>query len=173
MPLSNFLTYYELIQRLPSLYPDVHFVFRPHPLLFTNLVNDKLWTQEQVDSYLADLLNKGIEYSFSGGYMPLFRNSDALIHDCGSFIAEYLFTGNPCCFVSKKSNRKHLNPFGRKCLSEHFRAWSEQDILSFIDDVVSGKRNPSSMPAWFRKKVAVNYPHASEFIYEHLLEPVR
>lgn len=44
LDLSNFLTYSDLFLELPQLYPDVDFIFRPHPLLKYNLT--KYWGEQ-------------------------------------------------------------------------------------------------------------------------------
>ena len=36
-------------------------------------------------------------------YVELFKSSDALIHDCGSFMAEYLVTNKPVLFLEKNN----------------------------------------------------------------------
>ena len=47
--------YNDLILELPLLFPDADFVFRPHPLLFTVLDNEGLWTTDKIDKYIATL----------------------------------------------------------------------------------------------------------------------
>ena len=81
LPLSNFLKYNDLILELPVMFPDVDFVFRPHPLLFTTLVNEGIWTQEEVAYYTKVIEDRGIEYSTGGDYLGLFRKCDAIVND--------------------------------------------------------------------------------------------
>ena len=45
--LSQFVRYSDFFLELPGKYPDIDFVFRPHPLLFTTLLLRKLWTEEK------------------------------------------------------------------------------------------------------------------------------
>ena len=52
LPLSDFLRYYDLILELHMIFPNVDFVFRPHPRLFTTLVNNNFWTQEEMERYI-------------------------------------------------------------------------------------------------------------------------
>ena len=40
LPLSNFLEYQRFYLELPKLFPQIEFVFRPHPLLFINMINE-------------------------------------------------------------------------------------------------------------------------------------
>ena len=77
-------------------------------------------------------------YDNNQDYLETFANSDTMIHDCGSFTAEYLFTNKPCCYMLKNVDdikRKFL-PMGQKCLDNYYKAFNKNDILNFIDNVV-------------------------------------
>ncbi|MCH5324688.1 MAG: hypothetical protein J1E39_05680 [Eubacterium sp.] len=169
--ISNFLDYYRLFIELPKMYPDIDFVFRPHPLLFPNLIAHKIWTQEQIDEYLEEMLQSdNIIYDTTGDYHEVFAASDAMIHDCGSFTGEYLYTEKPCCYMLKKGVELSDTyiPLGEKCLENYYHAYSREDILSFIEDVVINGNDPlkEQRTAFSRNELQVNYPHTSEFIIE-------
>ncbi len=166
LPLSNFRTYYKLLLKLPELFPDTDFVFRPHPLMFIRLINEKAWTRDQVDRYLVDLEKAGIEYSNGGEYLQLFAECDAIINDCGSFTVEWLFTGKPGCFVySEELKDEHLTTQMKMALTRYRIARSEEDILQFVSDVAGGCfPEKHEMDDWVRENIAVNYPHAAEKI---------
>lgn len=169
LPLSNFLSYYDLILKLPVLFPDIDFVFRPHPLLFVALVNNKIWTSEQVEKYLTKIKEVGIKYSAGGGYLSLFKNSDAIIHDCSSFVVEYLFTGHPCCFVMRsKKTKKIFSRLGRDCLKFYTIAYSENDIIKFISNIKNNKMNNKQISKKIISDVMVNYPFASNYIVAYI-----
>ncbi len=166
LPLSNFRTYYKLLLELPEMFPEIDFVFRPHPLMFIRLVNEKVWTSEQVNCYLEDLRKAGIEYSDGGEYLHIFAECDAIINDCGSFTMEWLFTGKPGCFVLNEDlKEEHLTTQMKEAIARYRIARSLEDIISFISDVVGG-RYPADcgMDDWVRENIAVNYPHAAEKI---------
>ena len=57
-----------------------------------------------------------------------FNSSDALIHDCGSFIAEYLHCGKPVLYLLKDKSYKEYNEFGIMVLSQHYHGYFEEDI---------------------------------------------
>jgi len=170
LPLSNFRTYYKLLLILPKMFPEIDFVFRPHPLMFIRLVNEKVWTREQVDSYLKDLALAGIEYSDGGEYLHLFAECDAIINDCGSFTMEWLFTGKPGCFVLNEDlTAEHLTTQMNEAITRYKIARSSEDIIGFISDVAGG-RYPAecAMDDWVRENIAVNYPHVAEKILEEM-----
>ena len=170
LPLSNFRTYYKLLLQLPEMFPETKFVFRPHPLMFIRLINEKVWTEEQVNSYLEELRRAGIEYSDGGDYLHLFAECDAIINDCGSFTMEWLFTGKPGCFVLNEDlKEEHLTTQMREAITRYRIARSREDILHFISDITAGPAFAKPvMDAWVRENIAVNYPHAAEKILEEM-----
>ena len=170
LPLSNFLSYHQLVLKLPDMFPETDFVFRPHPLLFARLINENIWTQDQVDSYLTALKKAGMEYSDGGDYMQLFAECDAIINDCGSFTMEWLFTGKPGCFVlNKKLKKEHLTTQMQHAVKRYRIARNAEDIIEFISNISDGLYPAEhDMDGWIRKNIAVNYPNASRMILKEL-----
>lgn len=173
--MSNFLNYADFFLSLPKRYPDIDFVFRPHPLLFINLAKDTLWGKDKVDKYIKDICSySNVEYQNGGSYFDTFVNSDALIHDCCSFLGEYLFSGHPCCFMKKdeKTNLKNCNDFALACIDKHYVASNEQDILNFIEEVVIGEKDDMKQKreAFVNNFLKSNYPHVSAFIVNYIKE---
>lgn len=170
LPLSNFLEYSDLILRLPEMFPKMDFVFRPHPLLFTTLLNNNLWKEQEVDDYLAKLKDLGVEYSSGGDYLSVFAECDAIVNDCGSFTVEWLFTDKPGCFVyNSKLNEKHLTTLMNKSIERYVVAKNEQDIIAFIQGIsASGKLQDCKMEKWAKDNIAINYPNVSEFLLKEI-----
>jgi hypothetical protein len=123
---------------LPKKYPHVNFVFRPHPLWKINLKEALGWTDEEINSFLTELMaNQNVSYSTQFNYAQLFNESDALIHDCGSFVAEYMHTSKPCCFMMNDVGvYRNFNSIGKMCLDAHYQAMTVDDVFNFIDAVV-------------------------------------
>ena len=72
-----------------------------------------------------------------GDYVDLFLSSDAMIHDSGSFIAEYLYLNKPVMRTLNGIDLKTLhNEFGQRCLHNHYMAHNSDDIESFILNVI-------------------------------------
>lgn len=171
LDISNFLRYKDFFVQLPLKYPEIDFVFRPHPLLFSNLLEKGLWTQEQIDGYLERMTSApNMVYDNSGDYFELFANSDAMIHDCSSFIGEYLFTGKPCCYMLKslKDIKKVMNPMGVNCMKHYYKAFSEKDIQKFIEDVVVAGGDPmkEAREQFCARELKFNYPHATDTVLD-------
>lgn len=167
--ISNFLKYKDFFLELPKMFPDVDFVFRPHPLLFPNMINHMHWSQNDVDEYLEKLLeNPNATYDTSGEYFDKFVNSDAMIHDCGSFIGEYLYTEKPCCYMMKNEEEtmNGLVPLGQQCMQQYYHAFTKEDIVNFIQNVViNGNDSKKEQREKFvQTELKKNYPHAAESV---------
>ncbi len=176
--LSNFIKYSEFFLNLPSRYPKINFVFRPHPLLFAHLKFNKIWNEVEIENYLKRIESiPNMIYDDSDYYFDKFTNSDAIIHDCGSFIAEYLYTNKPCCYMIKNNEqlRSTLLPFAQKCLDCYYKAFSEKDIVNFIEDVVINGIDPleEKRTAYSHNKLMINYPHVSEKFINYLKSELR
>ena len=114
--ISNFLRLSEFYLELPGKYPQIDFVFRPHPLLFVTLSASDLWGKEKVDEYIAKIKTiPNMQYQEGGDYFETFAKSSALIHDCGSFFAEYFYFDKPQCYIleSDKKIQSEFSEFGR------------------------------------------------------------
>ena len=138
---SNFLVYCDLMLDLAKKYEDrVQFAFKPHPVLKFKLIN--IWGKEKTEAYYKkweEMENTQLE---QGYYMDLFKTSDAMIHDCASFTAEYLYTKKPVLFMVRDPEvLTHWNPFGRKCFDMHYHAENIEQIESFINNVVLGEED--------------------------------
>ncbi len=133
---SNFLVYADDMLRLAEKYKDsVQFAFKPHPVLKFKLIN--IWGAERTEQYYKQWDELSNSQLVEGDYMDLFITSDALIHDCGSFTGEYLYTQKPVLFMVRDPQvEKHWNPFGRKCYDQHYKAHDLTAIEHFIEDVV-------------------------------------
>ena len=175
MHLSNFLKYADFFQKLPGKFKNILFVFRPHPALFFLLKQDRFWGEKKVEDYLKKIQeNDNLILSTEGDYFHWFAASDAMIHDCGSFTVEYLYTDKPCCYMLKSENEidELFNDFGKQCLECYYHALSEDDIVKFIqEEVLQGQDSKKSIRTKFAHEVLMkDYPHSSEKIMNYLEE---
>ncbi len=171
--LSNFLQYAEFFLELPKKFPQVDFIFRPHPLLFYNLVySKKIWTEEQKNEYLKKMTSyRNVTFDDNISFFESFAKSDACIHDCGSFTAEYFYTENPCCYMLKNKAEidEQFLPIGKECLEVYYQAYSQTEIEKFIQSVVIEENDPlKDKRKILAKKIKVNYPNVGKYILNYL-----
>ena len=135
---SNFLEYFDVFLELTNIYKGkLQIAFKPHPLLRVKLENDLDWGKERTDEYYNKWINLENGQFENSDYGDLFLTSDALIHDCGSFMAEYLITGKPSLFmVRNESLMKEWSDFGEKAVAVHYQSRNKEELIDFIENVV-------------------------------------
>lgn len=167
---SSFLQYCDAMLGVAKKYSDkIVFAFKPHPALLTSLY--LLWGKEKTDSYYAEWENMGNAFVQTGAYKDLFLQSDALIHDCGSFTVEYLYTQNPTMFLYREDRTAKESEFGRLALDVHYAGHSIQDIERFIEDVVLGGNDPKKE---LRKRFYNKYllPPNGQSVAQNILDEI-
>lgn len=139
---SQFRKYKDLFQSLPERYPQLDFVFRPHPLLFDNLIKSGLFTADEIGAFVSNFEshpNAKLD-RVSQDYILAFKESDCLIASGISCWIEYLPSKNPILILEKEDG-PCLNEYGLKLLPGHHRAKNAGDIHSFLTDVVMGGKD--------------------------------
>jgi len=136
LELSTFLLRCDDMVQLAEKYKDqIQFVFKPHQLLKFKLQQE--WGMEKTEAYYqrwATMENTQLEES---SYVDLFITSDAMIHDCGSFTTEYLFTHKPVMYLTHDEHYKdRFSPFGLEAFECHYHGGEVSDIERFLCDVV-------------------------------------
>lgn len=137
---STFMIYCDTMLAIAKKYKDsVQFAFKPHPLLRQKL--DVVWGKEKTDAYFNRWRNMPNTQLELGKYQGLFKHSDAMVHDCGSFTIEYHYTHNPVMYLVKDDagHSGELNQFARRAYELHYKGFDAQDIEAFIQDVIDGK----------------------------------
>lgn len=129
---STFLRYSDFMLNIARKYEDkIQFAFKPHPSLKRKL--DRIWGKEKADKYYQLWSNMPNTQYEEGNYVDLFKTSDALIHDCGSFTIEYHYTLKPVMYlVRDEHHTDNLNEFGRIAFNIHYKGYGEKDIEQFI-----------------------------------------
>lgn len=134
---STFLQYSTFLLTLADKYKDqVVFAFKPHPCLYTNLL--KYWGKEKTDQYYNEWQNRENCQFEAGAYDGLFKHSDAMIHDCGSFITEYQYSRRPALYlVGSESDHSNMVSLATTSYELHYKASSETQIEEFIQNVIA------------------------------------
>lgn len=172
LQISNFLRYAGYFQELPKRFPEVDFVFRPHPYFRSALSKDSVWGRVRTDTYFDRLLaNSNVSLSTESNYLDLFARSDGMIQDCGSFLVEYFYTGKPQCYLlrSSKDAQRAFTSFGLSCLEHCYQAFSEDEIDQYIRDVVvNGNDLMREKRNTFCQEVMLNYPNVVKNVLAHI-----
>ncbi len=135
---SNFIRYHNFMKEIAIKFQEKVFItFKPHPALRPKLSDSNIWGVEKTEKYYSFWQENDFCALNQGNYLGLFEDSDAMIHDCDSFMGEYLSLNKPVLYTRRDDTvEERMNEFGRSALKMHYQARSEEEILKFIDEVV-------------------------------------
>lgn len=167
-----FLDYCDFMLEMVSKYENsVQFVFKPHPVLRNKL--DVLWGKEKTDLYYsrwASLPNSTIH---ENDYVDLFLTSDAMIHDSGSFIVEYLYVNKPVMrTISDLPLTDQFNKFGLACLKQYYLSNTKDEVESFIVNVINDKDPMREQRTKFVNDVLMPKGSPSQNIVNDILDSI-
>ena len=135
-------TIYELgdaIKDLAWRYRDrVEWVMRPHPFLKPALANHPDWGTAKTDEFFCFWAESHFAQIEEGDYVDLFQTSDAMIHDSGSFLAEYLCLDKPVMYLKTEATAEnYFNEFGRLAFEACEFGRGVVDIERFINRLLA------------------------------------
>lgn len=135
---ATFLEFGESIMELANKYSDsITIAFKPHGTLYAKLI--KAWGKEKTEAYYKKWGQMPNTQYEDGDYVSLFKYSDAIIHDCASFIIEYLYMDKPSMFLVSESNSiEDMFGFVQKGYMSYEHGKSLYDIEEFIKRVITG-----------------------------------
>jgi len=141
LPYANFLKYADYFKKLVKIHEDtIQWAFKPHPLLKGKLKKHKEWGEDKTNEYWDFWENGSNTQLEEKGYEDLFLTSDAMIHDSGSFLIEYLYVNKPVMYLTSSSLIiDHFNPFGCEAFDICLHGENFNDIDLFIDSVIQNR----------------------------------
>lgn len=142
MPLENYATFLwngRHILEFAKSHPEIKWVFKPHPILKCRLKNQGIMTDNEIQSYWEEWAKIGIVYE-TGDYMEFFKNSYAMITDCGSFLTEFFLTKQPVIHLVSKSAIPY-NPSAEKIVKTYYQAHNINELDNFLNTVIIDKND--------------------------------
>lgn len=117
---------------------DLQIAFKPHPGLLSALYIHPEWGQEKADSYYNLWRTMPNTQLVDGPFINLFQGSDAMVHDSGSFVIDYLFFNHPVMYISSniEHRKKFVNEPGKKAFDAHYIGSCAEDVERFVNEVV-------------------------------------
>jgi hypothetical protein len=145
---STFIPSYPAVLEEAARRPDMRFIIRPHPLLWSQLSEDGLWTiQEELHFHAraSELENVTIDGSVTAttrypayqGHIKQFEQAWAMVTDGISFLAEFGYTGKPLLLTQAPGN-PGWNPVGQAICDVVQRSDGIQGLRSFLDQIERG-----------------------------------
>ena len=135
---SNFLEYYNFFLEIAEKYEDKIIIsFKPHPILRAKLNKHYDWGEEKTNNYYKEWEKRNNCQLDEGDYIDLFNTSDAMIHDSGSFLTEYICTNKPSLYMIRHNLLlSGFSKLGDNIIDCHYKSHSKEDIEAFIKEVV-------------------------------------
>lgn len=166
---SCFCVYCDLILELMDTYKNqIYWVFKPHPLLKPKLYNHQDWGRDKTDAYYNVWHEVQCGEIQEGDYSQLFVDSDAMIFDSISFMAEYYFTHNPSLFTVRTDKvYQKFNQFGIEVFNLLYHGSNRGEIIHFVEKVLAGEDSlKNERDIFFDKFLARK--SASNYVYEYI-----
>lgn len=170
---GTFLKNAEAMVELAKKYQDrIQFAFKPHPHLYRALCSQPGWGQEKTDAFYrlwAEMPNTQLA---EGEYTALIMQSDAMVHDSGSFILEYLFADKPAMFLREGDGYANYNEMSIEALQSYRIGLTGEDIEDFLQQSVLGSADPlAAVRAEMRRKYLL--PPNGRKAAQNILETIK
>ena len=169
---SCFFMYADFMLEMARKYEnDIILIFKPHPLLKGKLY--KVWGLERTEQYFNAWSSKSNTLINESDYIELFLKSDAMIHDSGSFVVEYLYVDKPVMrTVNDVPLDEQFNDFALSCLNQYYFAYNENDIEQFIQNVINGVDPLKEQRTKFVNDVLMPKGSPSQNIIDDILDSI-
>lgn len=158
LPYGNFLKiaqdFVVLTEKFSS---HIQFAFKPHPMLKSKLYLHPEWGMTKTDAYYNYWQTASNTQLELGDYAELFKHSSALIHDSGSFIAEYHYVKKPVLYIYNDQSKHHLNPYGVKAMEASYLGSNIANIEDFLNNLIEG--NLKIDDNFFKRNIASYFEH--------------
>ena len=177
---ATFQWNYKFMYEFAKAHPETSWVVKPHGGLYSTAVKEKVFPSlEAFEAYLQawnDLPNAQV---YTGGYyQAIFATSDAMIHDSGSFIAEYQYVDKPMIFLTRAG--EIFNDLGNAILNVSYcvDGKDHKAIAATLKRVIIDGNDDKAAARKKNFNEHLNYPKyngklASEFIYHSIADELK
>jgi len=133
---SYFLDYYETMMDYFKNHRELNLVIRPHPLMFTNFVEKKVLSEQDVSEIKKRVANEpNISFDENLDYNISFRKSTFLVSDISSLLLEYFITGKPIVFCGEI---RDFTTDGVKMADQFYSVKDKEQLVKQLDLLSSG-----------------------------------
>lgn len=180
---STFDLYYLHFLDWLKQYPEINFVFKPHPTLaerikqMEDLGNAPILYEDYIKYCTVwNQCDNGIVME-DDSYIDLFQIADCLITDCGSFIGEWLPSEKPCIYLLNPNNPDIWNEyydFAQDILRSYYLCNSWEEIKRTFDQVILKEKDTlKEVRLEQKEKFVYNLGNAGKYIAEYIEEQLK
>lgn len=135
---SNFFVYYKELIEYADAHKDIDFLFRPHPLTFKTFIKTGEMTETEVLEFKTAIRKrKNIALDEEKEYVDTFLNSNVLVTDISSIIAEYFVTGNPIIYCASNMTLE-LAEHTKRILDGCYVVYNKKELFLCLANLKKG-----------------------------------
>lgn len=129
---SNFLNYKDCFIETAKKHPEFRFIFRPHPLMFGEILNKGYMAQKEIDDYIGELESLGVVYDKNTPLVESLKRVDVLITDFSTIIIQFFLTGRPIVYCESSIE---MNKTYQKMKKGMYIVKSKEDFINSISNL--------------------------------------
>ncbi len=129
----------KFILELAKKYPQTTWIFKPHPRFEHRILRSGIMTRDELNNYF-DEWEKVAKIYQNGDYIRLFAQSDLMITDSSSFLAEYLYTKKPLIRPVNK-NQTPFNKTGNEIIKAYYNVFNNEELEKTFSEIVINKND--------------------------------
>lgn len=158
---------------------EISWIVRPHPRMMAGMLESGIFqTEKEYQAYMSEwdsLPNARVIEM--GPYFDIFDTSTAMIHDCGSFIVEYMYTDKPQLLLRPDKPRA-MNEVGETIIDRIYSVRGDDFVAieRFIEHLKNGKdpkkKERRNLFEKFLDYKRLNGKPASDYIVDSIREKI-
>ena len=130
------------IQEWAKAHTDTEWIFKPHPAFRSTVHTMNIMSEAEIDEYYGEWSKIGNVYE-QGDYFDMFRTSDLLITDCGSFLTEWLPTEKPCIhLLTNNEAQKIRSPVHENSSRHYYKVNNLEKLNETMEMLVVRREDP-------------------------------
>ncbi len=133
---TSFFDYLDLLLEYFNKNSNYDLIIRPHPLMFTNFIEKKIMTKDEVENLkkrIADMDN--VSFDTNVNYLNTFCSADILLADFTSLIIEFFALKKPIIYCGETSS---FNAIGKIMDQGLYHGQSWDEISAILTDLLKG-----------------------------------
>lgn len=154
---SNFVNFAESFLQLIK-NDNYKYIFRPHPLMFDELISKGVITQQYKDRFLDELKQHNVLFDVSSPIDLIFKKTAVLITDFSSIIPQFFLTGRPIIYCE---GGIPLEETLKEMVDLNYYASNWDDVTNHLDSILKEKDD--------KKKERLAYIESN---YKNMSDPV-
>lgn len=133
---TNFFNFKDFFFEFAKENPDSDFLFRPHPLAFSNFVKIGAMTEAEVVEFRKKCENaSNIQLDTRNEYLDSFVSADILVSDMSGVVVDFAVTGKPVIFCSYEET---FNDSNKKLMDAYYVVKNVKELQDTLEKLFRG-----------------------------------